>query len=45
MSGSEPVERIEEKRESLEALAESDLRCSRYAKALLDVADNADAQG
>lgn len=28
--------------DDLEALAESDLRCSKYAKALLDVADDAD---
>jgi hypothetical protein len=34
------VDAIEDRREDLEALAErDDLRCSKYAKALLDTAD------
>jgi len=36
-------EKVRQHRDDLEALAESDLRCSKYAKALLEAADDADA--
>ena len=37
------LEAVRERRDDLEALAESDLRCAKYAKALLEAADDADA--
>jgi len=37
------LEAVRERRAELEGLAESDLRCAKYAKALLEAADDADA--
>lgn len=36
---SDTVEKVEDCREDLEAIAESDLRCSEYAESLLNVLD------
>jgi hypothetical protein len=36
-------EKVREHRDDLEALAESDLRCSKYATALLDTLEDTDA--
>lgn len=44
MSRSDGLEAVRERRDDLEALAESNLRCAKYAQALLDAADDADAQ-
>lgn len=40
---SDGLEAVRERRDDLEALAESDLRCAKYAKAMLEAADDADA--
>lgn len=40
---SDGLEAVRERRDDLEVLAESDLRCAKYAKALLEAADDADA--
>lgn len=40
---SQGLEAVRERRDDLEALAESDLRCAKYAQALLAAADDADA--
>jgi len=42
---SDGLQAVHERRDDLEALAESDLRCAKYAKALLEAADDADALG
>lgn len=38
-----PESAVDERREALEALAESDLPCAEIADALLDLADNSNA--
>lgn len=40
MSGG--VEAVREHRDDLESLSESDLQCAKYAKALLEAADDGD---
>jgi len=39
------LDAVRDNREDLEALAESDLRTAKYARALLDAIDGADAGG
>ena len=40
---SDGLQAVHERRDDLEALAESDLRCSKYATALLDTLEDTDA--
>ena len=40
---SQGLEAVRERRAELEDLADSDLRCAKYAQALLAAADDADA--
>jgi hypothetical protein len=40
---SDGLQAVRERRDDLEALAESDLRCAKYAKALLDMLEDTDA--
>jgi len=42
MTSEEALEAIRESREDLETLAESDLRCAKYAEKLLEVLDEAE---
>lgn len=42
---SDGLEAVREHRDDLEDLAESDLRTAKYARALLDAIDEADAGG
>ena len=42
---SDGLEQIHERRDELEALAESDLRSAKYAEALLELIDESDADG
>ena len=37
------MEAVRERRDDLEVLAKSDLRCAKYAQALLDAADDDDS--
>jgi hypothetical protein len=37
--GSEVIDKVRNNRDDLEALAESDLRCAKYARELLALAD------